>query len=102
MVTFNKFTETKKNGTDATETVDFSLITYKDTKILSNFISDQGFYSNFANSIRHRTLSFLRNYLTNCDCKSCDIGRAQACEINPAIIDNINCFLVLQAAYFRA
>jgi small subunit ribosomal protein S18 len=42
MVTFNKFTETKKNGTDATETVDFSLITYKDTKILSNFISDQG------------------------------------------------------------
>lgn len=42
MVTFNKFTETKQDGTDATETVDFSLITYKDTKILSNFISDQG------------------------------------------------------------
>jgi|TARA_B110000046_G_scaffold157016_1_gene168141 small subunit ribosomal protein S18 len=42
MVTFNKFTETKKNDTDTTETVDFTLITYKDTKILSNFISDQG------------------------------------------------------------
>ena len=36
------FTDTKKNDTDATETVDFKLITYKDTKILSNFISDQG------------------------------------------------------------
>ena len=36
------FTDTKKNDTDITETVDFKLITYKDTKILSNFISDQG------------------------------------------------------------
>jgi small subunit ribosomal protein S18 len=36
------FTDTKKNDTDTTETVDFKLITYKDTKILSNFISDQG------------------------------------------------------------
>ena len=36
------FTDTKKNNTDTTETVDFKLITYKDTKILSNFISDQG------------------------------------------------------------
>ena len=36
------FTDTKKNDTDTTETVDFNLITYKDTKILSNFISDQG------------------------------------------------------------
>lgn len=42
MVTFNKFTETKIDGTDTTEAVDFNLITYKDTKILSNFISDQG------------------------------------------------------------
>ena len=36
------FTDTKKNDTDTTETVDFKLITYKDPKILSNFISDQG------------------------------------------------------------
>ena len=34
------FTDTKKNDTDTTETVDFKLITYKDTKILSNFISE--------------------------------------------------------------
>ena len=42
MIAFNKFTETKKNDTETTEAVDFNLITYKDTKILSNFISDQG------------------------------------------------------------
>jgi len=42
MVAFNKFTETKKNDTETTEAIDFNLITYKDTKILSNFISDQG------------------------------------------------------------
>ena len=42
MVTFNKFTEKQQNDIDTTEAVDFNLITYKDTKILSNFISDQG------------------------------------------------------------
>lgn len=42
MVTFNKFTEKQQNDVDTTEAVDFNLITYKDTKILSNFISDQG------------------------------------------------------------
>ena len=29
-------------GTEINESVDFSLLTYKDTKILSNYLSDQG------------------------------------------------------------
>ena len=33
---------TSKEGSDAKESTDFNLLTYKDTKILSNFISDQG------------------------------------------------------------
>ena len=39
MVTFNKFTEA---DSDLKEVVDFNVITYKDTKFLSNYISDQG------------------------------------------------------------
>ncbi len=29
-------------GTEINESVDFSLLTYKDTKVLSNYLSDQG------------------------------------------------------------
>ena len=40
--TFNNFKEKNKENEELNENVDFKLITYKDTKILSNFISDQG------------------------------------------------------------
>ena len=40
--TFNNFKEKKNENDEPNENVDFKLITYKDTKFLSNFISDQG------------------------------------------------------------
>ena len=42
MVAFNRFTETTNEESDLTEVIDFKILTYKDTKFLSNFISDQG------------------------------------------------------------
>ena len=39
-LTFNNFTD--KNNEDSTDSIDFNLLTYKDTKVLSSFISDQG------------------------------------------------------------
>ena len=41
-LTSNKFTNINNEGSDTTESIDFGLLTYKDTKSLSNFISDQG------------------------------------------------------------
>jgi small subunit ribosomal protein S18 len=41
-LTFNQFTSTNSGDSDTKESVDFNLLTYKDTKFLSNFISDQG------------------------------------------------------------
>jgi len=41
-LTFNKFTNTSSEDSDAKEAIDFNVLTYKDTKFLSNFISDQG------------------------------------------------------------
>ena len=40
----NSLTLKKINNddSDVNETIDFKLLTYKDTKVLSNFISDQG------------------------------------------------------------
>ena len=42
MVAFNRFTETTNEESDLKEVIDFKILTYKDTKFLSNFISDQG------------------------------------------------------------
>ena len=39
-LTFNNFTD--KNNEDSTDSIDFNLLTYKYTKVLSSFISDQG------------------------------------------------------------
>ena len=41
-LTFNAITKADSENSDAKESVDFNLLTYKDTKFLSNFISDQG------------------------------------------------------------
>ena len=41
-LTSNKFTNINNEDSDTTESIDFGLLTYKDTKSLSNFISDQG------------------------------------------------------------
>ena len=41
-LTSNKFTNINNKDSDTTESIDFGLLTYKDTKSLSNFISDQG------------------------------------------------------------
>ena len=41
-LTLNKFTNTSSDDSDVQEVIDFKLLTYKDTKFLSNFISDQG------------------------------------------------------------
>ena len=39
---FNKFTNTNNEDSNTKESTDFSILTYKDIKSLSNFISDQG------------------------------------------------------------
>ena len=41
-LTFNKFVNTSNEDSDEQKVVDFKFLTYKDTKFLSNFISDQG------------------------------------------------------------
>ena len=41
-LTFNNFTDKNKEQSDTKEAIDFKSLTYKDTKVLSSFISDQG------------------------------------------------------------
>ena len=40
--TFNNFTSKNNESSDTKESIDFATLTYKDTKVLSGFISDQG------------------------------------------------------------
>ena len=42
MVNSLTFKKINNDDSDVNETIDFNLLTYKDTKVLSNFISDQG------------------------------------------------------------
>ena len=41
-LTFNNFTSKNNESSDTKESIDFTTLTYKDTKVLSGFISDQG------------------------------------------------------------
>lgn len=41
-LTFNNFTDKNKEQSDTKDAIDFKSLTYKDTKVLSSFISDQG------------------------------------------------------------
>ena len=41
-LTFNNFTDKDKEQSDTKDAIDFKSLTYKDTKVLSSFISDQG------------------------------------------------------------
>lgn len=42
MVDSLTFRKTNNGNIETSEAIDFNIITYKDTKVLSNFISDQG------------------------------------------------------------
>jgi|TARA_B100000780_G_scaffold220993_1_gene160076 small subunit ribosomal protein S18 len=39
---FNNFSDKNNDELDTKNSIDFNLLTYKDTKVLSGFISDQG------------------------------------------------------------
>jgi len=41
-LTFNNFTNNNNESSDTNDSIDFNTLTYKDTKVLSGFISDQG------------------------------------------------------------
>ena len=41
-LTFNNFADTNNESSDTKDAIDFKTLTYKDTKVLSSFISDQG------------------------------------------------------------
>ena len=41
-LTFNNFTDKNNEQSDTKDAIDFKALTYKDTKVLSSFISDQG------------------------------------------------------------